>query len=159
MLNQLGLTQMLPSAMAIVETINTRFGEIMVDPSRSLVFPRGLLGMPDKANYVVANFPNDKMHQFALLQSLDDHALTFITLPLAFDNAIIAATDLRTACRDMQIAEKNALVLLVVSVHRSLSGVKLSVNARAPLLIDSETKVGVQFVFQNDAYKVQHMLS
>ena len=98
------------------------------------------------------------MQQFTLLQSLDDKSLAFITLPLNMDNPIIAEGDLKNACRDLQIAEGSLAALLVVSVHRGPAQVRLSVNARAPLLIDAERRMGVQYVFQNDQYKVQHML-
>ncbi|MDX1974760.1 MAG: flagellar assembly protein FliW [Rickettsiales bacterium] len=158
MLNQSGLTQTIPSSVMMMETILTRFGEITVDVSKSMVFPRGLLGMPDKSNFVVAPFPNKKMEQFVLLQSLDDQSLSFIALPLPVDNAIIKAQDLKNASRDVQIPETNLLSLLIVSVHRHPAGVKMSVNARAPVLIDSERRIGLQYVFQQDSYKVQHML-
>jgi len=142
----------------ITETINSRFGEIAVDLSRAVNFPRGLLGMPDKANFVLANFNSPKMEQFTLLQSLDEIPLSFITLPIDYANTIISAADLRGAAQDLQIADDNLVILLVVSVHRSPDKVRLSVNARAPLIIDVKHKFGMQYVFQNDAYKVQHML-
>lgn len=141
-----------------MQTIASRFGEITVDPSRAVSFPRGLLGLPDKARYIAANFPGEKMQQFKVLQSLEDTSLAFITLPLDVQNGIIAIADVRAACAELQIAEGNLAMLLIVSVHRSPGQVKLSVNARAPLFIDVERRVGVQHVFQSDAYKVQHML-
>ncbi len=142
----------------MMETIASRFGEITVDTDKAIVFPRGLLGMPDKFRFVLTKFPSPKMQQFTLLQSLDDIALSFITLPLETRNAIIAEADLGAACRDLQIDPPNLALLLIVSVHRGLEQVKLSVNARAPLLIDADRKTGVQYVFQQDHYKVQHML-
>jgi len=140
------------------ETIHSRFGEITVDIGKTLQFPRGLLGMADKSRFVLANFPSEKMQQFTLLQSLDDKTLSFITLPVVLDNPILARSDIREACQELQIAEPNVAILLIVSVHRRPTEVKLSVNARAPLFIDSARKLGMQHVFQNDTYKVQHML-
>lgn len=142
----------------MMETIKSRFGDISVDSEKTILFPRGLLGMPDKFRFVLANFPNPKMQQFMLLQSMDDKAMSFITLPLDMHNAIISTSDLQMACRDLQIEESQAALLLIVSVHRGLDQVKLSVNARAPLLIDAERRMGAQYVFQQESYKVQHML-
>lgn len=147
-----------PSNPAMVEKIQSRFGEILVDTEKSILFPRGLLGMPDKFNFALTSFPSEKMRQFTLLQSLDDTSLSFITLPLNAENGIVGASDVQTACRDLQISDKNMALLLLVSVHRNLNGTRLSVNARAPLFIDAERKTGVQYVFQQDTYKVQHML-
>lgn len=143
---------------AVTETIHSRFGEITVDTGKALTFPRGLLGMPDKCRFAVVEFPSEKMQQFMLLQSLDDKGLSFITLPILTDNPIIDAKDLQEAARDLQIAEADLALLLIVSVHRSPSEVRLSVNARAPLFLDVARRLGVQYVFQHDRYKVQHML-
>lgn len=143
---------------AASETIQSRFGDIVVDRSKVIEFSHGLLGMADMLHFALTQFPSEKMKQFMLLQSLDDKAVSFITLPLPLDNPIVAAADLRTACGEMNIKESNLAVLLVVSVHRALTDVKLSVNARAPLLIDTASRSGAQYVFQNDKYKVQHML-
>ena len=141
-----------------METVKSRFGDVTIDTSKRLTFPRGLLGMPDRFNFALANFPSEKMQQFKMLQSLDDQALSFITLPVDLQNAIISPDDLRSAMVDLQIPESSLVVLLIVSVHRSPEQVRLSVNARAPLFIDAERKIGAQYVFQSDAYKVQHML-
>lgn len=159
MLNQSALlTGAEMSGSFIGETVKSRFGDVTVDMSRTVAFPRGLLGMPDKFRFVLANFPSPKMQQFTLLQSLDEGQLSFITLPLDMDNPIIAAADIRGAAHDLQISDDHLALLLIVSVHRSPTEVRLSVNARAPLLVDAQRKIGVQYVFQNDAYKVQHML-
>jgi flagellar assembly factor FliW len=139
-------------------TIKSRFGDVIVDTRKSIAFPRGLLGMPERFNFILANFPGEKMQQFKLLQSLDDVALSFITLPVDMQNSLITQEDLRAACKELQINEQQAAILLIVSVHRMPSQVKLSVNSRAPLIVDAERRMGVQYVFQNDAYKVQHML-
>lgn len=144
--------------LATTQIIQSRFGEITVDAGKSLVFPGGLLGLPDKQHYVLAEFPSEKMKQFTLLQSLDEKALSFITLPLPADNAIIAAADIKAVCREFQIAEANLGLLLIVTVHRSPNEVKLSVNTRAPLFIDTARKLGTQHVMPNDQYSVQHML-
>ncbi|MDE3015898.1 MAG: flagellar assembly protein FliW [Pseudomonadota bacterium] len=141
-----------------MEKIVSRFGEITVDAGKSLLFPRGLLGMPDKLRYALAKFPSARMQQFTMLQSLDDHALSFITLPLELQNGILAVSDVQAACRDLQISEANLALLLIVTVHRGASQVRVSVNARAPLFIDAERRVGAQYVFLQDHYKVQHML-
>lgn len=141
-----------------METIESRFGAIHIDGSKAVAFPRGLLGLPDKANFVIANFPSEKMAQFKILQSLDDVALSFITLPLDAQNGIISANDITAACEELQIAASDLAMLLIVSVHRMPEQVKLSVNARAPLFIDVTRRSGVQYVFQSDVYKVQHML-
>lgn len=155
MLNPSSTSERIPDEPRI---IHSRFGAIEVNPSKGIFFARGLLGIPDRYRFALVNFPSDKMRQFMLMQSLEEDALSFITLPLPSENAVIAAGDIKAACTEMQIAEMNLAVLVIVSVHRSAHEVKLSVNARAPLFIDTERKAGVQYVFNNDRYQIQHML-
>lgn len=142
----------------MMQTIKSRFGDIVVDTDKAVLFPRGLLGIPDKSQFMLASFPSPKMQQFMLLQSLEDPNLSFITLPLDFNNSMIEADDLRAACRDLQIEESDVAILLIVLVHRGLDQVRLSVNLRAPILVDAKRRKGSQYVFIQDHYKVQHML-
>lgn len=141
------------------EIMHTRFGEVMVDVSKAVHFPKGLLGMPDRMHFILANFPSEKMQQFKLLQSLDEIALSFITLPLDLANPIIEEADALGACADLDILPENLAMLLIVSVHRTPEAVRISANARAPVLIDATRKSGAQYVFQHDKYKVQHLIS
>jgi flagellar assembly factor FliW len=141
------------------EVIDTRFGKITLQKNNPIAFPRGLLGMPNKFHFFLTQFPNEKMQKFHLLQSLDDYALSFITLPLTLQNGIISENDMSFACREAGISIENVAILLIVSVHRSPQKVSLSVNARAPLLVDSAMRIGVQYVFQSDKYKVQHFIT
>lgn len=142
-----------------VETIETRFGQVKINKTNPIIFPRGLLGMPDKYHFCLTEFPTEKLQQFKLLQSLDDYNLSFITLPIDFKNAIIEEKDLLAACADLEISTTDVVMVLIVSVHRSPQAVKLSVNARAPLFLDSQRRLAAQYVFQNDKYKVQHLIS
>lgn len=142
-----------------LEKISSRFGEITVDASKAILFPVGLLGMPDKHHFVLTDFPNPKLKQFKLLQSLDDHELSFITLPVELENGIIDRADIETACRDMEIAPGDMAMVLIVSVHRGMTSVQLSVNARAPIFVDTERQAAAQYVFTSNKYKVQHFIT
>jgi flagellar assembly factor FliW len=141
------------------EVIETRFGKITLRKDKAIAFPRGLSGMPDKFSFFITEFPSDKLRRFKMLQSLDDYGLSFITLPLDLQNGIIAAEDLSQACKELNIKVESLAILLIVSVHRSPQKVSLSVNARAPILIDSSMRLAAQHVFQSEKYKVQHYIT
>jgi flagellar assembly factor FliW len=141
------------------EIIKSRFGEIVIDVRNSLSFPKGLLGMPQAQQFALAHFPSEKMAQFKMLQCMDDFSLSFITLPLPFDNGILSAEHITIACREMGIPRESLVLLLIVCVHRQPEGTKLSVNARAPIFIDASRRLGGQYVFVHDQYKVQHFIS
>lgn len=142
------------------EAIETRFGKVYVNRAKPVVFSKGLLGFSDKQNFCLTEFPSERLQkQFKLLQSLDDDELAFITLPLDIQNGIVAEEDLLAACKDAELSDESLVTLLIVSVHRTPQQVRLSVNARAPLLIDADRKVGLQYVFRNDKYLVQHYIT
>lgn len=142
-----------------VVEIDSRFGKVSVDKAKSILFPVGILGMPEMHNFALTDFPNAKLHQFKLLQSLDDHNLSFITLPLELDNGIIEQADLAAAAKDMEIPVEQLGVVLVVSVHRGLTDVQLSVNARAPIFFDTTRQIAAQYVFTSSKYPVQHFIT
>ena len=141
--------------------IDTRFGEIEVPTDNPVIFPQGLLGIAGNFEYALTDFPSEKLARFKLLQSLNDHSVSFITLPVALDNPLIDRADIEKAAGDVGVEDMdNLVILLIVSVHRSPNAdVKLSANTRAPLLVYIPTRAAVQYVFQNSKYKVQELLN
>ena len=144
---------------AETEQLQTRFGIVTIYRKNPIVFPHGMLGMPDRFQFCLTSFPAEKMKRFKMLQSLDDNDLSFITLPIDIENPIIDATDIVQGCKDLSIEEKHLALLLIVSVHRTPGAVRLSVNARAPLFMDAVRRVATQYVFHNNKYKVQHFIT
>jgi flagellar assembly factor FliW len=142
-----------------VETVDTRFGKVMINRKLPIVFANGLLGLPDKQNFCLTNFPSETLARFKLLQSLEDAALSFITLPVDLENSVVDKADLEQAARDLEIPMASLAILFIVTVHRDSTGVKLSVNARAPLLLDVSKRLAVQFVFPNPKYDIRHMIT
>ena len=151
--------QPLPSEVADVEAIDTRFGRVEVAKAQSISFPTGLLGMPDRMQFALTNFPSPKMARFKLLQSLEDPSLSFITLPIDLQNIIIERADLEQAAGDLDIPVDSLACLLIVTVSREAGAAQLSVNARAPLFIHVGRKVAGQYVFSHSKYDIRHALT
>lgn len=149
------LSQPLPDQLEI----EGRFGRITVNPNLAIHFPTGLLGMPDKTTFCLARFPSEKWSRFSILQSLQDHSLSFIVLPIDQDNPIVEREDFAQAAADLGVPGDDILSLLIVSVHRENGVAKLSVNARAPLLVRSSLKLAVQYVFPHTKYLIRQPLS
>jgi len=153
------LSQNLPESSVAVEEIETRFGRVTIYRNQPIMFPNGLLGIPDKMQYSLTRFPSEKMSRFKLLQSLEDLQLSFITLPIDVVNPLIEQADLEQAAHDLDIAIGGLSVLLVVTVHRESGAAKLSVNARAPILINVNRRVAVQYVFPHTKYLIRQPLT
>jgi flagellar assembly factor FliW len=141
------------------EWVETRFGRVHLQRQNPIMFPNGMLGLPDRMKFCLTRFPSEKMARFMLLQSLEDPSLSFITLPLDLKNAILAEEDVLQAAQDLDIAPESLAMLLVVSVHRDPAGVKLSVNARAPVMVNARTRTAAQFVFSSNKYEIRHLIT
>lgn len=137
------------------EVINTRFGKVSIYRKSPITFPNGMLGMPDKFQFCLTSFPSEKLARFKLLQSLEDDNLSFITLPLDVDNALIDRVDIEQACRDLDVTVENVAILLIVSVQRDTSGVQMSVNTRAPIFMNVSRRLAAQYVFHNAKYQIR----
>ncbi len=135
--------------------IASRFGDIRVDAEETLTFPRGLLGFPQCARFVLTEFPSEKMRKFKLLQSLDELQLSFITLPLELHNNYIAQEDVMEGCKALAIDPRNLQLALILTVKRTAEGTRITGNSRAPLFIDTSRRFGLQYVFQSSRYPVQ----
>lgn len=148
-----------PNELPESQEMDTRFGHITIRPRQAIHFPAGLLGMPDKLRFCLATAPSERMARFSILQSLDDPSLAFMTLPLDVENPIIEPEDIAQASHDLGLPLEDALLLLLVSVHREAHGTTISVNARAPILVRVSLRLAVQYVFPHAKYLIRQPLS
>ncbi len=118
----------------------SRFGEINIDPERILHFPRGIPGFENIKRYLLIEYKEGK---FNWLQAVDDPELAFIVCdPLIFAiNYKVPKSILKTlAIPD----ESDLAILLIVRVDRSNN--KVIPHVQAPLVFNSRTKKGMQWV-------------
>jgi flagellar assembly factor FliW len=144
-------------------TVNSRFGEIKINQKNIINFSSGLLGMQTKQNFCLSDFPNPKYSTFKILQSSDDSELAFIVLPVASKNNkfnFYNDNDIKECSQNLGIEASNMAILLITSVHPSVeaTSVYVSVNLRAPLILDIKNQTGVQYVLSNNAYSIRHIL-
>lgn len=138
--------------------IESRFGMLTIPPQASLLFPQGLLGFGDCRDFALADLPDGKQPQFKALQCLTDPSLAFLVAPLPIDNGVIDSVDMEEACASLSIAADDLAVVLIVTVRRDDAGVHVSVNLRAPILIDVRRRVARQYVLPNNKYEIRHKL-
>lgn len=140
--------------------IESRFGKVTVSLKSAIHFPHGLLGLPQFNNYCLVEMPNPKLGSFKLLQSLEDMDLSFAVLPIEPKNALIEPADIRECCEITGVEEKDLAMLLIVSVQRHISGeTKITTNLRAPIVVDANRKVAMQYVFPHNKYPIAYDLN
>jgi flagellar assembly factor FliW len=140
-------------------TIETRFGTVEINPDNKLHFRSGLLGFGAATEFVLIDLENPKYELFRMLQCINDPSLSFIVFPPNLEIGRIDRSDIEAAAKSVNIGVDDLVVLLLVTVRGQEDGSNtLSVNLRAPVLVDSVKFTGTQYVMPNDKYPVRFML-
>ena len=137
-----------------------RFGTLVVEPERIIEFPRGLVGLEDCKRFSLFH-PEGENPSYFILQSLDDPALAFnIADPaqFGFGHEITLsdeeAADLALSDSDRSVANSVAHLVVVVMLSKEGPGQSLRANLNAPLIINLDTRRGLQHVFARLDYKL-----
>jgi len=137
--------------------LNTKhFGTIEIEENRIIDFPNGIPGFENSKKYTVLG-DGDESSPFKWLQSVDTPELAFaIVDPFAVkkDYDIEISDD---ALEQLEIkTHEEVLVYSIVVVPDDLS--KISMNLKAPLIINTRNKKGAQVVLDTDRYSVRHYI-
>jgi flagellar assembly factor FliW len=138
--------------------LQTRFGEMTVDPETVLTLPRGLMGFAALHAFALAALPTERYGRFQVLQSLEAPDVSFIVLPYKPSDALIAEADLAAAYEALGVTPAEGATLLIVSIRKMGEVASVSVNLRAPLIVDAGRRLGWQHVLPNPEYSVRHTL-
>jgi len=143
--------------MPVFET--KHFGKLSYEPDSELDFPRGLPGFDDRTRFIAVHFvENDPL---IYLQSLEDPALCFITMPiLTVDPQYrlkVSGEDLVDlglgSTRQPKIGD-DVLCLTVLSIRETGP----TANLLAPILVNLRNRKAVQAVALESDYSHQFAL-
>ena len=144
-----------------IVTILSRFGEIHADVTKSIYFPKGILGFPENLHFVLLNFPHadESLQQFKILQCLNDHSISFPVIPAGFKNDFIDAADMEECISSVEVKKENFAMLFITSSQKQGEGLfRLFMNTKAPIVIDTSIQMAVQYVFTNNKYSIRQPL-
>jgi len=132
-----------------------RFGTLTIEPSRIIEFPRGLAGFEDCRRFTLFHPESAEADapRYFILQSIDDPSVAFhITDPAKFDFGY------EIALSDEEIAElaltDPASAVVVVLLAKDGDDAPLRANLNAPLIINLDSRRGLQHVFSRLDYSV-----
>ena len=139
--------------------VDTRFGVYAVAADKTLRFERGLLGFAQPGSFALLDLPGEAPQTFRLLQKVDDPNVGFIVLPLTGELLADAEEDLQALCKVRHLAREDAVFLLIATLRpKAEGGVDITVNRRAPVLLDGRRMTGVQVVLNDPRYEVRYKL-
>ncbi len=131
----------------------TRFGRIEVASADQLSFPAGILGFDDCRDWVLlADAENDAL---GWLQCL---ARREIALAVVSPRRFVPDYQLRVARREMAPLEMADPRLAQVLVIASKSERGMTLNLKAPIVVNIERQIARQVVSNND-YPIRHELT
>lgn len=127
------------------------FGSVEVNPESIINFPSGLVGFESSKRFMLVHEEDEHGGAASFtLQSVDDPAFAVQIIDpttLGF-NYELALSDSENAVLASPTAEDVA-VMLVVSRQAEGEAAAVSANIRAPLVINTRARVGLQKVMQN----------
>ena len=139
-------------------TIETRFGALEFGPENRLFMPVGLLGFSEYRHFGLAEMPQPELADFRLMQSLQDDTLSFIVTPIKIDGGEVAREDLEDAALSVGVPVDSAAFVLIVTIRPTAEGSHVTVNQRAPVVIDVNRAIARQVVMANSSYPIQQPL-
>ncbi len=142
--------------MEVEMKVKTRdFGEIEVDDRAVIRFEDGLPGFPEEKELFLIE--DDEDNTIKWLQSVNNEETVFPVM------------DVYQVCPEYNpLAEKDELddigsineecleIVNILTVPEDFK--RMSVNLRAPIVINHKTKKGKQIILNNDDYEVRHFL-
>lgn len=133
----------------------TRFGDLDVDTSKIIDFPKGILGFEANGRFILIE--QDEVKPFVYLQSLDDPSLAFIVVEprLVFPNYKVQIEPQEIA--DLNVKDINSISMwVIITVPEDVQ--RMSANLQGPLLINQENNCGKQVVLVRSPYTTRHYL-
>jgi flagellar assembly factor FliW len=141
--------------------VKTRhFGEVEILQDIILSFDEGIPGFPNSKRFVLIEEPNhagEEDNLFYWLQSVDDSELALMLMDVAkimpeYDPAV----DLNEI-KDLQLVNSDSyFVYNVVVVPEEVE--KMSVNLKAPIVINDRLKKGKQVLSTNEDYAIKYFI-
>ncbi len=131
--------------------VKTRyFGEVELDDSKILTFDRGLIGFENLRRFtLIYNNENGNDTAIEWLQSVEEPAMA---LPVIMPSSVI--TDYNPEVEDELLAPLGELgpdtvcVFVTLTVPSDIT--QMSINLKAPIIINSETRKGCQVIAESD---------
>jgi flagellar assembly factor FliW len=131
----------------------TRFGTVSIAEDRVIAFPKGLLGFPEHTRFCLLEPADDAC--FFWLQSCDDPALAFVVTDPNFFVPEFSVPIRQEQMEAMKLPSlSDAQVFVIVNkIDNSLTG-----NLQGPLVINTLTRTGEQFVLAEKRWTTRHTL-
>ena len=137
-------------------TFTTRFGEVTLRADRLIEFPHGLFGFRECTQFGLAKLPNVEGSPLMLMQCVNQPAIAFLVAAPESLGLSLTDTDREEALGETKLGKASTQFMTILTLYDAGENYYLTANLKAPVLIDSAAKTGVQFILSNKSYSTQH---
>lgn len=133
------------------------FGEIEIEKEKIITMEQGIIGFPDLKHFtLVYDSENEEKSGIMWLQSMDDGD---ISMPVMVPSDLISDYN-PTVNNELleplgNLTPDNTYVLVTVTVPEKIEDI--SVNLKAPVIVNMDTNKGCQLIVEDD-YEVRHKI-
>lgn len=136
--------------------LNTKYhGTIEYEKKDIIHFEKGILGFEKLREFVL--FPAENNNFFSILHSTEDKDIGFV---VASPFEILKSYELNlkdSIIKKLKISkEDDVLILNIVTLNSEIENI--TVNLKAPIIINIKEKLGEQIVLDNNKYSIKHPL-
>ena len=121
------------------------FGEIEVSEDKIITFDKGIIGFEDWKKYTLV-YDAEKEENISIiwLQAIDEPTLA---LPVMKPEFVFETYD-------PVVEDENIRVYCALTVPRDIT--KMTINLKAPIIVDFDTMKGIQLIADNSEYQVRY---
>ncbi len=132
------------------------FGEIDLDESKIIYFENGILGFEDFKKYTLLfDSEEGERPEISWLQSLEEPALALpVISPFLVMKDYNPEVDDELLKQLGDLNDDNIIVLISITVPSDIT--KITANLKAPFIINSDSRKGVQIIAENSDYEVKY---
>ena len=133
-----------------------RFGELEYNQEDLIQLPEGLVGMPNLKNWLILEMGDDIPMKW--FQSLDRGDFGFpVTQPYLFHDDYSVKLPAAARLRLGNAKDEELATLIITTVHPG--GTKVTGNLLAPLVIDTETRYGIQLTVDDSEFSMRQEIN
>ncbi len=133
------------------------FGEIDLPEEKIITFERGLIGLADYKKFTILYDCEKENSNISWLQSVEEP-----TLALPVVKPWIIKEDYNPVVEDEllshigELTEENLVILVTMTVPEQIE--QMSVNLKAPIIVNADTRKGAQIICDNNDYEVKYKI-
>lgn len=137
----------------------TQYGDIKLEQDKLISFADGIIGFSNCTVFGLAKHPGAPESPILIMQCVNSPDVNFAVVDYKSLNFEYSEADYAEAIKASGIKAKDAVLLLIIRGVENEDGAKsVLVNTKAPVVLDTESKLAKQVILNSKELSTQHEL-